>query len=189
MLKPGQRLRFLLEAPEEFEARQAWPDDLQRNRAARMFLLGLIHRSHATFAEHPDDSIHTDTGWREGSAVDRATDFHAVNRGDPDDFAQDLRQLRTLSRLRQVRVGIAKQRLDFILECRVFGACGHQIRRAFTWLLFESGVVQGFNDCPSLGVHRIPPGSLHGPATPSPGSSPGSRSVARHQEPVRSPWM
>jgi hypothetical protein len=55
VLEFGERLRFLLESPEELARGVSRLEQLQRDRAARLFLLGLIDNSHTAFAEQAND--------------------------------------------------------------------------------------------------------------------------------------
>src|SRR5579871_1947538 len=57
MLQAAQRVRFDFEAPKQLGIRQAVPDNFERHRSARMFLLGLVYSTHRTLPEQAMNSI------------------------------------------------------------------------------------------------------------------------------------
>ena len=64
MLEAAERLGFLLEAAKKFRAGPGGLDDLQRDSAPRLILLGLIHGPHPAFTQKADDPV-TPDAWRE----------------------------------------------------------------------------------------------------------------------------
>ena len=62
MLQPAERLRFLREAAQQLGAGESRLDDLERDRAARLILLGLVDGAHAAFADQANDAVAADRG-------------------------------------------------------------------------------------------------------------------------------
>jgi hypothetical protein len=63
MLQTTQRLRLLLEAPQQIGAGPGGLNHLQRDTAPRLILLRLVHGAHAALAQKADNAIAADDGW------------------------------------------------------------------------------------------------------------------------------
>ena len=71
MLQPAEHLRFLCEAAQQLGAGQSRLDDLERDRAAGLLLLGLVDRAHAALADQTNDAVAADRGRQRRRHADR----------------------------------------------------------------------------------------------------------------------